>query len=611
RIKGGHGNTKMSSKAQWHEYISVSLSSLLHQQHAQTDSTFARWTYSHYFQFLREKDKNIIVKCNLCASATPRELSTSKNSTSNLKKHLDQCHANTKLTERDAGAEKRKRAEDKSAGKSQTKQQKLSFSRSAVLLEPREVRRLVAEYVVEDMQPLSTVESPAFKKLVSKIPTNASNDKVTAAAALKKTLDAQQYVSTTADIWSANNKSFMGVTVHWIDADALTRKKAAIACKRFRGRHTYDAITTELEDIFSQYGLTNDKVTACVTDNGSDFVKAFKEHQQQQVESEEEEEVEGDGEMEFTDLHSVLTADDDTQHGLCLLPPHHRCAAHTLNLIANNEVVNWLVSNPESRAVYCSATAKCSALWTKASRSTVASECLEEVSDRKLIVPTVTRWNSFYNAYARITEMPLTDINSLCTQLQIKCMNDREYQFLKEYCAIMKPFTVALDILQGEDTCFYGTLQPTLEVLMAKTLVMKNGLSQMTTGLPEVIVGAIKTRFATTIDSKDALLAAVSLPKFKLRWVKEEVRRDHIKFLLTTECRSLTTEEPTALMPYAPQPDGTNEDDFFSFDVQPNATADPASQPARCNYSSQRACLFLPDCKMDTFQERVDKLLCM
>uniref|UniRef100_A0A3Q3FXR1 BED-type domain-containing protein n=1 Tax=Labrus bergylta TaxID=56723 RepID=A0A3Q3FXR1_9LABR len=500
------------------------------------------------------KDKNIIVKCNLCASATPRELSTSKNS--NLKKHLDRCHANTKLTERDAGGEKRKRAEDESAGKSQTKQQKLSFSRSAVLLEPREVRRQVAEYVVEDMLPLSTVNSPAFKKFVCKIPTNE----------LKKTLDAQQYVSTTADIWSANNKSFMGVT------------KAAIACKRFRGRHTYDAITTELEDIFSQYGQTNDKVTACVTDNGSNFVKAFKEHQQQQVESEEE--VEGDGEVEFTDLHSVLTADDDTQHGLCVLPPHHGCAAQTLNLIANNEVVNWLVSNPESRAVYRSATAKCSALWTKARRSTVASESLEEVSDRKLIVPTVTRWNSFYNAYARITEMPLTDINSLCTQLQIKCMNDREYQFLKECCAIMKPFTVALDILQGEDTCFYGTLQPTLEVLMAKTLVMKNGLSQMTTGLPEVIVGAIKTRFATTIDSKDALLAAVSLPKFKLRWVKEEARRDHIKFLLTTECRSLTTEEPTALMPDAPQPAATSEDDFFSFD-------DLLSFPVVCFYSTR------------------------
>ncbi|KAI4792337.1 hypothetical protein KUCAC02_033439 [Chaenocephalus aceratus] len=79
-----------------------------------------------------------------------------------------------------------------------------------------------------------------------------------------------------------------------------------ISLRRFRGRHTYDAIATELEDIFSQYGFTNDKVTACVTDNGSNFVKAFKEHQQRQFESDEEEhEVDVDCEADFTDLHSV------------------------------------------------------------------------------------------------------------------------------------------------------------------------------------------------------------------------------------------------------------------------------------------------------------------
>ncbi|CAB4062402.1 unnamed protein product [Lepeophtheirus salmonis] len=38
------------------------------------------------------------------------------------------------------------------------------------MLEPGEVRRLVAEYDVEDALPLSTVESLAFQKLVSKIP---------------------------------------------------------------------------------------------------------------------------------------------------------------------------------------------------------------------------------------------------------------------------------------------------------------------------------------------------------------------------------------------------------------------------------------------------------
>lgn len=104
-------------------------------------------------------------------------------------------------------------------------------------------------------------------------------------------------MSTTADIWTAYNRSFLGVTVHWIDSETLQWKKAAIACRSFRGRHTYDAIASEFEDIFSQYGLTTEKVTACVTDNGNNFVKAFKVYQQ--VESEEDKD---DGKVAFTDL---------------------------------------------------------------------------------------------------------------------------------------------------------------------------------------------------------------------------------------------------------------------------------------------------------------------
>uniref|UniRef100_A0A8C2CU38 Transposase n=1 Tax=Cyprinus carpio TaxID=7962 RepID=A0A8C2CU38_CYPCA len=422
---------------------------------AEEDCTFARWTYAHYFEFVRDKEKKNVI-----------------------------CHATTPLTEK-----RKKKTEDES---DKPKQQKLSFSLSAIMpLEPREFRRLVAEYVVEDMLPLLTVESSccflsytACAGICSKWgatpptpPRGAGPAYIAMVKELKKTIDEQQYVSTTADIWTAYNRRFFGVTVHWIDSETLQRKKAVIACRRFRGRHTYDAIASELEDIFSQYGLTTEKVTACVTDNGSNFIKAFKEYQQVKSEEDEEEEVEeDDGKVAFTDLHSALTAGDDED------AQDHRCAAHTLNLIANNEIDKWL----------------CSALWTKASWSTVASECLEVISERKLTVPSVTRWNSFYDAYVRIIEMPLTDINNLCTQLQIKCMNDREYQFLKEYCSIMKPFSVALDILQGEETCFYGTLQPTFEVLIAKTLAMQNGLSQMTTGLPEIIVGAIKMETEVT-----------------------------------------------------------------------------------------------------------------
>lgn len=54
----------------------------------ETKSALTTWRYRHHFTYKADQGKNIIVQCNLCL---PRVnlLSTSKTSTSNLKKHLD------------------------------------------------------------------------------------------------------------------------------------------------------------------------------------------------------------------------------------------------------------------------------------------------------------------------------------------------------------------------------------------------------------------------------------------------------------------------------------------------------------------------------------------
>lgn len=91
---------------------------------------------------------------------------------------------------------------------------------------------------------------------------------------VRSTLDGINFVCTTADVWTAHNKSFFGMTVHCIDPSTLQRCKAAICCTRLVGRHTY-ALASKIESIHHSYSL-NGKITATVTDIGSNFVKAFK-----------------------------------------------------------------------------------------------------------------------------------------------------------------------------------------------------------------------------------------------------------------------------------------------------------------------------------------------
>ena len=92
---------------------------------------------------------------------------------------------------------------------------------------------------------------------------------------LKARLGEVNLVSTTADISTANNKSFLGVRVHWISNSILESSKATMPCKTIRGRHRFDVIGTEIKQIHPSYGILG-KVVATVTDNASNFAETFK-----------------------------------------------------------------------------------------------------------------------------------------------------------------------------------------------------------------------------------------------------------------------------------------------------------------------------------------------
>lgn len=89
--------------------------------------------------------------------------------------------------------------------------------------------------------------------------------------------------------------------------------------------------------------------------------------------------------IRFLDVNAFLEMEGDEELPF-FLPPHQRCVAHMLNLIATNEVDKGASSGP-SWKVYRSAMTKCASIWNKAHRSSAAAEVVQDIANMRLSVP--------------------------------------------------------------------------------------------------------------------------------------------------------------------------------------------------------------------------------
>ena len=250
-----------------------------------------------------------------------------------------------------------------------------------------------------------------------------------------------------------------------------------MACQRIYGKHTFELVASTLEGIHAKYQIAN-KVALTVTDNGSNFEKAFKEYSDAEATSNGGTSQttlvhNNDGEILFTNISEIL--ENEITENLHSLPPHHRCGAHTMNLIAVHDG-ETACNDADYKKISRAALAKCSSLWNKSSRSAQAAEIVSEKAQMALIVPNATRWNSYYLAVAKIfsvvqvkksvvnnaaiVDYNSSTLNAICQQLNLPVFRPHERAYLAEYIQVMEPVTIALNTLQAEEKCFMGVLLP-------------------------------------------------------------------------------------------------------------------------------------------------------
>ncbi|XP_023314660.1 uncharacterized protein LOC106651121 [Trichogramma pretiosum] len=454
----------------------------------------------------------------------------------------------------------------------------------------------IVRFILDNMVAFRVVESPSFRAIFddlnikigdgtikhlsrAKVVTVANDLILSQKNEIKNEIKTVEHVCLTADVWSSPTRSFMGVTAHWINRQSFERRSAALACRRFRGTHSYDRISEILFDISNEYDLNNSKVVGTVTDNCSNFVKAFRVFGNSDDIS-----VDNDDEMETIDLKNALkdginvmtddynSSDDRAESAdrldedfnieastfpddVITLSRHFRCASHTLNLIATTDTANFMKKNKQFETVHSDIVEKCEKVW-KSLKSVKKREALVKHIGESIKRPNATRWNSFFDAFKQIYERKdlfVSDEVNKITESTID-FEKSDFTHIQHYLTIMAPLAGAIDKLQGDKNCHYGQLLPALITIEQRWLETRDSFdAQRKTlykGLVDSLIRSLKKRFENIFAVENigefAAIAALTHPVYKKDWVKclSTQAQNNVERLIQT--KDQFSQEPTS-----------------------------------------------------------------
>jgi len=125
-----------------------------------------------------------------------------------------------------------------------------------------------------------------------------------------------------------------------------------------------------------------------------------------------------------------------------------------------------------------------------------------------------------------------------------------DVDFLIEYRRVLQPLASTLDALQGQNDCFYGIILPKLIQLRHSVAQIQKTNLVYCDPLASALLNGLQARHGSLLElqmplARNAAMAAISQPQFKLRWVppaeRESLRAAFVQ-CLNAESSSVTAE---------------------------------------------------------------------
>lgn len=202
----------------------------------------------------------------------------------------------------------------------------------------KHITEAIVTFIAKDMQSLSIVESKSFRQVLEvaeprySMPSrkylsgkllserhSAIHDNI------KSVMQKCTRVCLTLDIWTNRQmRSYLGVTGHCIIDFRL--HSVMLACCRFRGSHTGEAIVDAFEEVVHLFGISR-KVDTVITDNASNMRKAFRLLTI----------AENDGtQTEDDDDHDDELVPVELDLDGSMIPARYSCLSHTIQLVVKD-----------------------------------------------------------------------------------------------------------------------------------------------------------------------------------------------------------------------------------------------------------------------------------